>query len=308
MLITESELSNKKKIKKNRLESPKLILPEPSDKLWVAAPIGQYEPAYMEQNIKKDIGKTPDDMYEESEFKKKSLSNDGYYNFNIYQIKNGKEEKGGDIPRTHQEIRECSMELNGEELQKIQVGTKEINFGQIFINSEISKTFWIKNNLRTHIFVRIEIDQNFKELQRSSPLSHVISPYETYGFKISIFSNSVKKSVFPVKYIINYKHIFNLKVCADIIMAKLDIQNSLNKFVFKYEKIDKDKVEMSVIQKLKLFNGGNAPVSINFEEPKEQVFNIILFEVKSPLLIISFSSAFLCKKRHSLLVHSIPFK
>ena len=262
-------------LKGNRLESPKLILPEPSDKLWVAAPIGQYEPAYMEQNIKKDIGKTPDDMYEESEFKKKSLSNDGYYNFNIYQIKNGKEEKGGDIPRTHQEIRECSMELNGEELQKIQVGTKEINFGQIFINSEISKTFWIKNNLRTHIFVRIEIDQNFKELQRSSPLSHVISPYETYGFKISIFSNSVKKSVFPVKYIINYKHIFNLKVCADIIMAKLDIQNSLNKFVFKYEKIDKDKVEMSVIQKLKLFNGGNAPVSINFEEPKEQVFNII---------------------------------
>ena len=60
-------------LKGNRLESPKLVLPEPSDKLWVAAPIGQYEPAYMEQNIKKDIGKTPDDMYEESEFKKKKF-------------------------------------------------------------------------------------------------------------------------------------------------------------------------------------------------------------------------------------------
>ena len=57
-------------------------------------------------------------------------------------------------------------------------------------------------------------------------------------------------------------------------MAKLDIQNSLNKFVFKHDKIDKQKVEMSLSQKLKLFNSGNAPVEINFEETKEPVFKI----------------------------------
>ena len=54
------------------------------------------------------------------------------------------ENKTGVIPRTHQEIRECSMELSGEELQRIQVGTKELDFGQIFKNSENSKTFWMK--------------------------------------------------------------------------------------------------------------------------------------------------------------------
>ena len=36
--------------------------------------------------------------------------------------------------------------------------------------------------------------------------------------------------------------------------------------------------------------------------------NIFLFTVNSPRFIISFSPANLCKKRHSLLVHSIPFK
>ena len=260
----------------NRLDTPKLRLPTPRDKLWVASPIGQYESIAMEEYVKKDIGKTPDDIYDEKFFKKKNLEDDGYHNYNILQVKNKtREEKVGDIPRTHQEIRECSMELSGEDLQKIQVGTKEINYGQIFINSEISKTFWIKNNLRTHIFIRLEIDPNFSELQKSSPLSHVLSPGDLFGFKITVFSKNIKKIIYPVKYIINYKHVFNLKVCADIIMAKLEVINTLNKFVFKYDKIDHENVEMTVIQKLKLFNGGNAPVEINFEDTKDPVFKIL---------------------------------
>ena len=271
-------------LKGNRLESPKLRLPDPNDKLWVASPIGQYEGIYVEENIKKDIGKSPDDMPEDFITKKKNLGYNGYYNFNIYQIKNkfNESEKGRDIPRTHQEIRECSLELTGDDLQKIQVGTKEINFGQIFINSEISKAFWIKNNLKTYIFLRLDIDQNFEELSRSKPLSHVIPPGETFGFKITIFSKNVKKIIYPVKYIINYKHIFHLKICADIIMAKLELQNSLNKFVFNYNKIDNEKVEMNVTQKIKLFNGGNAPVEINFEESKEKVFQIFPMKEKIP--------------------------
>ena len=63
-------------------------------------------------------------------------------------------------------------------------------------------------------------------------------------------------------------------LCADIIKAKLDIQNSLNKFVFKNDKIDIQKLETSLSQKLKLFNSGNAAVEINFEESKDPVFKI----------------------------------
>ena len=252
----------------NRLESPKLRLPEPKDKLWVVKPIGEYEPIYMEESIKQSIGKTPDDMPEEKKDNIKNLLNKFRKN-KIIEDSNTK-----DIPRTHQEIRECSLELSGEELQKIQVGTKELNFGQIFKGSQISKTFWIKNNLRTHIFVHFDIDNNFPDLQRSYPKSQVISPGEMQGFKITVFSNIIRNNIYPVKYIINYIHSFKLKVCADIIMTKLEIQNSLNKFVFKYDKLDKDKIDMNVVQKIRLFNGGNAPAEIKFDENKEKAFQI----------------------------------
>ena len=253
----------------NRLESPKLRLPEPKDKLWVVKPIGQYEPIYMEESIKQSIGKTPEDMPNEKyrENKKKLI--------NLFR-KNKiiEDNKTGDIPRTHQEIRECSLELSGEELQRIQVGTKELNFGQIFKNSENSKTFWMKNNLRTHIFVHLDIDPNYPDLSRSYPKSHVIAPGDLQGFKITVFSNTVRNNIYPVKYTINYKHSFKLRVCVDIILAKLEIQNSLNKFVFKYDKIEKDKVDMNVVQKIRLYNNGNAPTEIKFDENKEKAFII----------------------------------
>ena len=253
----------------NRLESPKLRLPEPKDKLWVVKPVGQYEPMYMEESIKQTIGKTPEDMPDEKLVGSKNKF------INIFRkSKFTEEDKTGDIPRTHQEIRECSLELSGEELQRIQVGTKELNFGQIFKNSENSKTFWMKNNLRTHIFVHLDIDQNFPDLQRSYPKSHVIAPGEIQGFKITVFSNIIRNNIYPVKYTINYIHSFKLRVCADIIMTKLEIQNNLNKFVFKYDKIDKDKVDMFIVQKIRLYNGGNAPAEIKFDENKEKAFKI----------------------------------
>ena len=96
----------------NLLNSPRLKFPEPKDTLWVIKWIEQYESIYMEENIKKEIGKNPYDMPDEIEIKKLSNNN-----------------QTGDIPRTHQEIRECNLELTGEDLQKIQVGCQELNFG-----------------------------------------------------------------------------------------------------------------------------------------------------------------------------------
>ena len=242
----------------NKLDSPRLKLPEPKDTLWVIKPIGQYEPIYMEENIKKQIGKTPDDMPDDIENKKITSSN-----------------QTGEIPRTHQEIRECNLELTGEDLQKIQVGSKELNFGQVFKNSEKSQTFWVKNNHRNYIFVKLEIDSNMPDLQRSYPKSHVIGPGELQGFKITVYSNTVKKNIYPVKYTINYKHSFKVKVQAEIILVKLELQNSLNKFVYRNDKLEKDKVDMCVTQKLRFFNGGNAAAEVRWEENKEKAFKII---------------------------------
>ena len=248
------ELSN---LNGNRLASPKLKLPEPKDNLWVVKPIGQYEPMYMEENIQKTIGKTPDDIPEVYDSRKKD-----------------KDGGTGEIPRTHQEIRECNLELSGEDLQKIQVGCKELKMGTIFKNSEKAQTFWVKNNHRNHIFIKLEIDNNMPDLQRTYPKSHVIAPGEMQGFRIVLFSSIVRKSIYPVKYTINYKHSFKLRVFAEIILVKLDIQNTFNKFTFRNDKFEKDKVEMSVTQRLRLFNGGNAPAEIFWDKNKEKAFSI----------------------------------
>ena len=242
----------------NRLVSPLLKLPPPQDTLWVVKPIGKYEPQYLEENTHISIGKTPEDDPE-----------------SVNLIKKDKESITGEIPRTHQEIRECNMELKGEDLQKIQVGCKELKMGQIFKNSEKAKTFWIKNNHRNYIFVKLDIDStNLPELQKSYPKSHVIAPGEMQGFKIIVFSSIVRKSIYPVRYTINYKHSFKLKVYAEVIMVKLEIQNTLNKFAFRNDKYEKDKVEMCVTQKLKLYNGGNAPAEIFWDNNKEKAFSV----------------------------------
>jgi hypothetical protein len=241
----------------NRLDSPRLKLPDPKDTLWVIKPIGQYEPIYLEENIKKQLGKTPEDMPDDLEIKKVTGN------------------QTGEIPRTHQEIRECNLELSGEDLQKIQVGTKELNFGQVFKNSEKTLTFWVKNNHRNYIFIKFEIDSNMPDLQRSYPKSHVIGPGELYGFKIIVYPNTVRKNVYPVKYTINYKHSFKVKVLAEIILVKLELQNTLNKFAYRNDKLEKDKVDMNITQKLRFFNSGNAAAEVRWDEVKEKAFKIV---------------------------------
>ena len=253
-----SSVDDLSKLMGNRLVSPLLKLPVPKDTLWVVKPIGKYEPAYLEESTQKSIGKTPDDVPDTFDKNKKD-----------------KENITGEIPRTHQEIRECNLELTGEDLQKIQVGCKELKMGQIFKNSEKAKTFWVKNNHRNFIFVKLDIDSNnLPDLQRTFPKSHVIAPGEIQGFRIVVFSSVVRKSVYPVRYTINYKHSFKLKVYAEVILVKLEIQNSFNKFTFRNDKYEKDKVEMSVTQKLRLYNGGNAPAEIFWDNNREKAFSI----------------------------------
>lgn len=100
----------------------------------------------------------------------------------------------------------------------------------------------------------------------------VISPGHTEGFTVIFFSNDIKKFTFPIKYTINYKNAFKLKVIANVVPVNLKILSSLQKFSFKNEKFEK--VEMSVTQNLKLYNEGNAPARIRWEENKMKCFSI----------------------------------
>nr|MCQ2820299.1 hypothetical protein [archaeon] len=245
-------------LKGNRLDSPRLTLPQPSDPLWVVKPVGNYEPVYLEETAMKDFVRSQDELPDTTD---SSLRGNA---------------KTSEVPRTHQEMRECKLELKGEELQKIQVSPKELKMGQIFLKSEKGGTFWVKNNHKNHIYVKLEIDSSMPDLMRTTPKSHVIAPGEIQGFRVMVYSTQIRNAVYPVKYTINYKHTFKLKVSADIIKVKLELPDHLNRFQFKNDKgTDKDgKIEMYVKQKLKIFNNGNAKAIIKWSENKETAFSV----------------------------------
>jgi len=177
------------------------------------------------------------------------------------------------LPRTHTDKRDCSLDLSGEELQKIEVGPKEIDFGDVFRNSEQRKTFWIQNNLRTSIFVSLENDIDF--LKRSSPQSMVIPSGQKQGFNLVIYSTSVKQLKMDLKYMINSKPTctFKLLLKANVIPVQIKCFGGLGKFQFKNEKVY-EKVEMSIIQKLDFMNQGNDAAVFSWDPPKDKIFSI----------------------------------
>lgn len=101
----------------------------------------------------------------------------------------------------------------------------------------------------------------------------VIAPGTQEGFNLVFFSSEVKRFTnIYVKYTINYKSIFNLKILANVTPVTLKQMTQISRFTFKNEKFDK--VEMSVLQKLVLGNFGNAPAKIRWEENKIKYFSI----------------------------------
>lgn len=117
-----------------------------NEKLFVERTIGKY--------VTMILIKEPDNIDELIANKK--------YNFDSLEQANDRNVI--EFPMSHTEKRDCDLELDGNALKKIAVGPKTLEFGEIFKNSEQIRTFWIKNNLKTSIFIKIE--NNIAELKR----------------------------------------------------------------------------------------------------------------------------------------------
>ena len=125
----------------NGIEEPKVTLPDVKDSLFVTKPIDKYEP--MKQALTLD-GKIKEFKPDPNQIVKKKFSSE---------------------PKTHGEIRDTSIELSSEMLQKIFAGPVVIDFGPVFVKSKMSKTFYVKNELRTSVSVRLHTDRD--ELSQS---------------------------------------------------------------------------------------------------------------------------------------------
>jgi hypothetical protein len=247
----------------NKVDSPKVPMLKEPEPLWVVKPIGKYEPKQIGDPLEKK-----DQMYgvdvrpekiREKMLKEKSLPRDAMIPI--------------EKPRNNKEAKECNLELNGEALQHVHVGCEEINFGDIFKSSEVYKTFWVRNNLRSSIYIKIE-SKEVVVLQRSYPESLVILPGSIEGFNIVFYSNEVKNHDrdLSLKYTINNKHTFRIKILANVTPVTVKIANLPPKFVFKNDK--SEKVETSLTHKALIVNNGNAVARIRWEENAKKCFDV----------------------------------
>lgn len=109
-------------------------------------------------------------------------------------------------PKNHSEIRDASQSLSGLELQKVFAGPMKIDYGNVYVNSEMTKTFSVRNDLRNSISVVLISDR--VELKKSNFSRQIIPSGATAGFDIIICSRNLGNLRTNVKYIINGVHEF----------------------------------------------------------------------------------------------------
>ena len=210
-------------------------IPNQVDTLYVEKPIGDYEP-YPQFKARKRFNanaSTPGEMLvvENRIIKKKFKAE----------------------PSTQTEIRECAVELTGEQLQKINSSPQLIDFKTVFVKSTTTKSFVVTNDLRQHIHVRLVITD--KELIKTSPISQVIPPGQEAGFDITFCSDSPQALTFKkdVTYFINDTIPFKFRVQAQAEPVTLDVSKKALKFYF-----PDDSIEMSCTEQIVVTNTGNA--------------------------------------------------
>lgn len=209
------------------LESPRINNPEEDKYLFVTKPIGKYEPQERLMNRLFD----PD-----PNMKVKPLPS------KVNQ---------------HGVIREINQHLDGHMLKRIHAGPKIIDFGELFVNSNEEKYFFIRNDLKGALSARVIIDEDI--IKNSYEKSQVITSGQTAGFRISIRSNEIGPLSKIISYIINERHIFKFMIKAKIIRVKLQLSSHKIDIGF-----NDSSLKMEASEKLYLRNEGNAKAAFDW--------------------------------------------
>lgn len=104
-----------------KIGAPKFEAYQEIDPLYVERPIAQYEPQYN-----KDKMRAKQELMSDKLVKRKFKPE----------------------PTTQIEMKDCATELTGQQLQKISVGPQRINFKNVFVKSQATKSFVVTNDLR----------------------------------------------------------------------------------------------------------------------------------------------------------------
>lgn len=160
-------------------------------------------------------------------------------------------------PTTQAEVRDCSAALEGWQLSLIQVGPKVLDFGSVYVRSQMVKSFSVYNDLPQAVLVSMQYDA--EELARSSPTSQVIPSAQAAGFDVTVCSSTAQAFQRQVVYTVNGMHAFKLTVRAEI--TPVQVRLSRGDICFRF---GEDSLERQLTETLMLSNPGNAPARFSW--------------------------------------------
>ncbi|CAE8649272.1 unnamed protein product, partial [Polarella glacialis] len=151
-----------------------------------------------------------------------------------------------------------SATLENWQLGLISVGPRVLDFSNVYVKSQVVKSFSVYNDLPQAILVSMQYDS--EELSRSTPISQVIPSAQAAGFDVVICSAQPQSFQRQVVYTINGMHAVKLLIKAEI--TPVQVRMSRSEILYRF---GEDSLERTLTEQLMLSNHGNAPARYSWQ-------------------------------------------
>ncbi|XP_020565099.1 cilia- and flagella-associated protein 47 isoform X2 [Oryzias latipes] len=129
------------------------------------------------------------------------------------------------VPSTSQQEEDCSRTLTPQELYRVIVEPRLLDFGRVCVDSQCVQTLTLINLLPAHVWLNLEVD--CPELGGSAPLSHILPPLSHQSFPLVFESSAPGSFCRPLTYSVNQSHPGQIVVQAQVIPLSLELSTTL---------------------------------------------------------------------------------
>ncbi|PNW70067.1 hypothetical protein CHLRE_17g704300v5 [Chlamydomonas reinhardtii] len=162
-------------------------------------------------------------------------------------------------PQSEQERIDVTRELTKEELSRLVVGPRVVDFGKVSMGSTNTRHLVVHNTLDTSL--NVVLDLKPLEMLRESPsISQVIPPGARGAFPLVLQASEIRSVNEKIEYVVNGNHVLSFPLSADIVPVNLDFSAEDLNFQFSLDNWD-EAVEKLLI----LDNPHKFPVSFTVE-------------------------------------------
>ncbi|XP_008056775.2 cilia- and flagella-associated protein 47, partial [Carlito syrichta] len=127
-------------------------------------------------------------------------------------------------PSTPQEKHDCSLILTPKQIHQVIVGPSVVNFGNICVNSTNTHLLHVVNMLPMHILIQLDI--NFKELQKTNQFSYVMPPTSSTSISIVFESPIIGKFWNSFNFTVNNRPSGHILVMAVVQPVELELSSN----------------------------------------------------------------------------------